>query len=135
IDATLITLIVAILLALLLTHKVNSPMIARGQRFLDTFIMLPMGVSSVTIGFGFLVSIHAVSPALGQSGVLVPLAQSVVALPMVVRSLLPVFAAVDPRQRQIAAGLGVSSGRILRTCVGPYLVLAVGLAAGLCFSV
>src|SRR5699024_11040948 len=37
IDATLITLIVAILLALLLTHKVNSPMIARGQRFLDTF--------------------------------------------------------------------------------------------------
>src|SRR5699024_2816069 len=91
IDATLITLIVAILLALLLTHKVNSPMIARGQRFLDTFIMLPMGVSSVTIGFGFLVSIHAVSPDLGQSGVLVPLAQSVVALPLVVRSLIPIW--------------------------------------------
>src|SRR5699024_133099 len=65
--ATLVALSVAILLALLLTLKVNSPMIARGQRFLDTFIMLPMGVSSVTIGFGFLVSIHAVSPDLGQS--------------------------------------------------------------------
>lgn len=135
IDATLITLIVAILLALLLTHKVNSPMIARGQRFLDTFIMLPMGVSSVTIGFGFLVSIHAVSPDLGQSGVLVPLAQSVVALPLVVRSLIPILAAVDPKQRQAAAVLGASPGRILRTIDGPYLVRAVGLAAGLSFSV
>ena len=97
--------------------------------------MLPMGVSSVTIGFGFLVSIHAVSPDLGQSGVLVPLAQSVVALPLVVRSLIPILAAVDPKQRQAAAVLGASPGRILRTIDGPYLVRAVGLAAGLSFSV
>src|SRR5699024_12401693 len=80
-------------------------------------------------------SIHAVSPDLGQSGVLVPLAQSVVALPLVVRSLIPILAAVDPKQRQAAAVLGASPGRILRTIDGPYLVRAVGLAAGLRLSV
>lgn len=134
-DATMITLVAAILLALLITRDVKHRTIARGQRFLDSFVMLPLGVSSVTIGFGFLVSIHAFSPDLAQSGVLVPLAQAVVALPLVVRSLVPILAAVDPKQRQAAAVLGASPARILRTIDGPYLLRAVGLAAGLSFSV
>src|SRR5699024_8361086 len=110
---------------------VSSPMIARGLRFLAPFVMLPMGVSSVTTGFGFLVSIHAVSPDLGQSGVLVPLARSVVALPLVVRSLSPILAAVDPKHRQAAAVLGASPGRILRTIDGRCLLRAGGLVPGL----
>lgn len=134
-DATIITLVAAILIALLITRDVRHRAIARGQRFLDSFVMLPMGVSSVTIGFGFLVSLHAVNPALSQSGMLVPLAQAVVALPLVVRSLIPILAAVDPKQRQAAAVLGASPRRILFTVDGPYLLRAVGLAAGLSFSV
>ncbi|MDN6412222.1 MAG: iron ABC transporter permease, partial [Yaniella sp.] len=134
-DATIITLIAAMLISLIITRDAKHPILARGQRFLDTFIMLPMGVSSVTIGFGFLVSIHAVNPALGQSGVLVPLAQAVVALPLVVRTLVPVLAAVDPKQRQAAAVLGAPPARVLRTIDGPYLLRAMGLAAGLSFSV
>lgn len=134
-DATVICLVMSILIALIVTRQVKHRALARGQQLLDTFIMLPMGVSSVTIGFGFLVSIHAWNPSLGQSGVLVPLAQAVVALPLVVRSLIPILSAVDPRQRQAAAVLGASPARILRTVDGPYLLRAVGLAAGLSFSV
>lgn len=134
-DATIICLVIAILISLIITRQTNNPVLARGQQLLDTFIMMPMGISSVTIGFGFLVSIHAWNPGLGQSGVLVPLAQAVVALPLVVRSLIPVLAAVDPRQREAAAVLGASPGRILRTIDGPYLLRAVGLAAGLSFSI
>ncbi|GAA2045890.1 iron ABC transporter permease [Yaniella flava] len=134
-DATVITLVAAILLSLVITRQVKHPGLARGQRLLDTFIMLPMGVSSVTIGFGFLVSLHAWNPSLSQSGMLVPLAQAVVALPLVVRSLIPVLAAVDPKQRQAAAVLGASPARVLATIDGPYILRAVGLAAGLSFSV
>ena len=134
-DATIICMVMAILTALVITRQVRSRTLARAQQALDTFIMMPMGVSSVTIGFGFLVSIHAFNPALGQSGVLVPLAQAVVALPLVVRSLIPILAAVDPRQRQAAAVLGASPSRILATIDGPYLLRAIGLAAGLSFSV
>lgn len=134
-DATMICLVMSILIALLLTRRVKSRLLARGQQWLDVFIMLPMGVSSVTIGFGFLVSIHAWNPNLGQSGMLVPLAQAVVALPLVVRSLIPILTAVDPRQRHAAAVLGASPARVFRTIDGPYLLRAVGLAAGLSFSV
>ena len=134
-DATLICLVMSILIALLITRQVRSRALMRAQRFLDTFIMLPLGISAVTIGFGFLVSIHAWNPTLGQSGVLVPLAQAVVALPLVVRSLIPILSAVDPKQRQAAAVLGASPTRVFRTVDGPYLLRAVGLAAGLSFSV
>jgi len=134
-DATIICMVMAILTALVITRHARSRTLARAQQALDTFIMMPLGVSSVTIGFGFLVSIHAFNPALGQSGVLVPLAQAVVALPLVVRSLIPILAAVDPRQRQAAAVLGASPSRILATIDGPYLLRAIGLAAGLSFSV
>src|SRR5699024_2691707 len=134
-DATLICLVMSILIALLITRQVRSRILMRAQRFLDTFIMLPLAISAVTIGFGFLVSIHAWNPTLGQSGVLVPLAQAVVALPLVVRSLIPILSAVDPKQRQAAAVLGASPTRVFRTVDGPYLLRAVGLAAGLSFSV
>lgn len=134
-DATVICLVMAMLIALLVTRQTTHRGLARGQRFLDTFIMLPMGVSSVTIGFGFLVSIHAWQPGLGQSGVLVPLAQAVVALPLVVRSLIPILSAVDPRQRWAASVLGASPARVLLTVDGPYVLRGIGLAAGLSFSV
>src|SRR5699024_2661851 len=134
-DATLITLIAAMLISLIITREANHPMQARGQRFSDTFIMLLLGVSSVTIGFGFLVSIHAVNPSLGQSGVLVPLAQAVVVLHLVVRTIIPVLAAVDSKQYQPAAVLGASPALVLASIDGPYLLRAMGLAAGLCFSV
>ena len=37
--------------------------------------MLPIGVSAVTIGFGFVVSVQLAAPQLAYSGALVPLAQ------------------------------------------------------------
>jgi thiamine transport system permease protein len=134
-DATLITLIVGVPLALLLTRPVRSGWAARAQRLFDAAIMLPLGVSAVTVGFGFVVSLVAAAPQLAYSGALVPLAQAVVALPLVVRSLVPVLRAVDPRLREAAAVLGASPGRVLRTVDGPFLVRGLGLAAGFAFAV
>lgn len=134
-DATVITLVVGIPLALLLTRPVRSPWAGRAQRTFDAAIMLPLGVSAVTVGFGFVVSLVVAAPQLAYSGALVPLAQSVVALPLVVRSLVPVLRAVDPRLREAAAVLGASPGRVLRTVDGPFLVRGLGLAAGFAFAV
>ncbi|MGD6980749.1 MULTISPECIES: ABC transporter permease [Citricoccus] len=134
-DATVITLVVGVPLALLLTRPVRSRWAARAQRLFDAAIMLPLGVSAVTVGFGFVVSLVASAPQLAYSGALVPLAQAVVALPLVVRSLVPVLRAVDPRLREAAAVLGAPPGRVLRTVDGPFLVRGLGLAAGFAFAV
>lgn len=62
--------------------------------------------------------------------VLIPIAQAIVALPMVVRSLLPVLRAIDPRQKEAAATLGAGPGRVLATIDSPYALRGLGLAVG-----
>lgn len=133
VDATWISLLFGIPLALLLSRRVRG-VAAAGQRVLDLAIMLPLGVSAVTLGFGYVVSLQAVAPQLAHSGTLVPLAQAVVALPLVVRSLVPAMRAIDPRLRDAAATLGATPWRILRTVDGPVLARALGIGAGFAFA-
>ena len=135
VDATLLTLLAGVPLALLLTRPVRSALARRAQRWLDGAVLLPLGVSAVTVGFGFVVSLRAQAPDLAASGLLVPLAQAVVALPLVVRSLVPVLASVDPRLREAARTLGAGPLRVLATVDGPFLARGLGLAAGFAFAV
>ena len=82
---------------------------------LDVFFMLPLGVSAVTIGFGFLITLDRPPLDLRDSPLLVPIAQALVALPLVVRTVAPVLAGIDDRQRQAAASLGAPPWRALLT--------------------
>ena len=74
----------------------------------------PLGVSAVTVGFGFLIALDEPPLDLRTSWVLVPIAQALVALPFVVRIIAPVLRAIDPRLREAAAVLGASPRRVWR---------------------
>ena len=135
VDATVVTLVVAVPLALVLTRPVRSRAGRAAQRALDGALLLPLGVSAVTVGFGFIVSLRAAAADLAASGALVPLAQSVIAVPLAVRALVPVLGAVDPRLREAARTLGAGPWRVLATVDGPFLARGVGVAAGFAFAV
>ena len=64
-------------------------------RAFDGVFMLPLGVSAVTVGFGLLVALD--SPPLDFRGSpwLVPIAQAMVALPLVVRLVVPALRSVS----------------------------------------
>ena len=72
--------------------------------------MLPLGVSAVTVGFGFLIALDEPPLDLRGSSWLVPLAQALVGVPFVVRTMLPVLR-VD---RRAAAGGGGRARRVAR---------------------
>src|SRR5690625_3783140 len=97
--------------------------------------MLPLGVSAVTVGFGFLVTLNQPPIDLRTSPILVPIAQAVVAIPLVVRTVLPVLRAIDPRLREVAATLGAPPRRVLATLDFPLTARALGLAVGFAFAV
>ena len=69
---------------------------------MDAALMLPLGVSAVTVGFGYLVTLDALPGDLRTSPLLVPLAQALVIIPLIVRMVLPVLRSVDVRLRQAA---------------------------------
>jgi thiamine transport system permease protein len=74
---------------------------------LDALFMLPLGTSAATLGLGYLVALSTPQLAgLRTSPWLVPLLHTLVALPFVIRALLPALRARSPRQREAAAMLG-----------------------------
>ncbi|MFE2098460.1 ABC transporter permease [Streptomyces sp. NPDC059468] len=104
-------------------------------RGFDALLMLPLGVSAVTVGFGFLISLDRPPLDLRQSWVLVPLAQALVGAPFVVRTMLPVLRAVDGRLREAAAVLGAPPWRVWREVDLPLVRRALLIAAGFAFAV
>ena len=113
VDATLLALTLGLTVAFLVSRPARGRAQRRGRAFLDGLFMLPLGVSAVTIGFGFLITLDEPPLDLRSSPLLVPVAQAMVALPLVVRTLVPVLRSIDPRQRQAAATLGASPLRAL----------------------
>lgn len=128
--ATLIALVVGSLAAAALTRRGG-----RLVRGFDALLMLPLGVSAVTVGFGFLITLDAPPLDLRTSWWLVPLAQALVGVPFVVRTMLPVLRAVDGRLREAAAVLGASPWRVWREVDLPMVRRAVLIAAGFAFAV
>lgn len=131
-DATMISLAIGIPLALALSRPATGAL-AQAQRILDGVVLLPLGISAVTVGFGFLITWGRVGWL--NSAFVVPLAQAVVALPLVVRSLVPVLRAISPGMREAAATLGASPARVLATIDLPFLARGVGVAFGFGFAI
>ncbi|MFJ9807132.1 ABC transporter permease [Streptomyces sp. NPDC101158] len=113
----------------------GTPMADRLVRGFDALLMLPLGVSAVTVGFGFLITLDEPPLDLRASWILVPLAQALVGVPFVVRTMLPVLRAVDERLREAAAVLGASRRRAWREVDLPLVRRALLIAAGFAFAV
>lgn len=128
--ATVIALAIGGLAAAALTRRAG-----RFVRGFDALLMLPLGVSAVTVGFGFLITLDKPPFDLRQSWILVPLAQALVGVPFVVRTMLPVLRAVDGRLREAAAVLGASPLRVWREVDLPMVRRALLVAAGFAFAV
>lgn len=88
--------------------------LGRRGRLLDVGLMLPLGTSAVTIGFGMLITFDTSPFDWRGSPMMIPLGHALVATPFVVRILLPVLRSIDPRLRDAASTLGASPFRALR---------------------
>ena len=135
VDATWMSLLLGLLVAVAVTRRSHSRPERRIRSVLDGVFMLPFGVSAVTLGFGFLITLDRPPLDLRDSALLVPIAQALVALPLVVRTLVPVLAGVDDRQRQAAASLGAGPLRAVLTVDLPAVRTPLLAAAGFAFAV
>ncbi len=107
----------------------------RGGDALDSALTLPLGTSAVTVGFGLLITFATPPFDLRGSAIIVPIGHALVAIPLVVRTVLPVLRAMDPRLREVAATLGASPGRSWRSVDLPVLSRALGVGAGFAAAV
>jgi thiamine transport system permease protein len=135
VDATWMSVGLGLVVAAVATRRSRSVAEGRVRATLDGLFMLPLGVSAVTLGFGFLITLDRPPVDLRDSRMLVPIAQALVALPLVVRTLTPVLGSVDERLRQAAASLGASPWRASLTVDLPVLWKPLLAASGFAFAV
>jgi thiamine transport system permease protein len=99
------------------------------SRWFDVVLMLPLGTSAVTIGFGFLVALDR-PVDLRTSVLIVPLAHALVAIPFVIRTTVPILRSIRHRLREAAAVLGASPARVWKEVDLPIVARAVAVGAG-----
>lgn len=131
--ATVIALVVggAAAFALAGAHRSKR----RGRWLLDLLVMLPLGVSAVTVGFGFLIALDSPPLDLRTSPAIIPIAHALIAIPFVVRVMLPVLQSIDPRLREAAALLGAGPRRVWLEVDLRIAARAALVAAGFAFAI
>jgi thiamine transport system permease protein len=102
-----------------------------GRTLLEPLVMLPLGVSAVTLGFAYVVTYNSFR----TSALLVLIAHTLVALPFVVRSLLPVMQSIRPGLRETAAVMGAAPWQAWREVDLPIIGRALLVAAVFAFTV
>ncbi len=124
----------AVLLGVLAAYLLAAPR-SRLTAILDPVFMLPLATSAVTLGFGFIIALDEPPLNLRTSPLLIPLAHTLIALPFVVRSVLPALRSIPDNLREAAATLGASPLAVLRHIDLPLLSRGAVVGATFAFTV
>ena len=104
---------------------------SRSWHFLNSFILLPIGTSAVTLGLGYLIAYRKSMTSVW----ITPLAHSIVVLPFVIRTLQPAIEHMPSSLGQAAALLGAKPLDILRKIDLPILRRAIINSAVFSFTI
>jgi len=125
--------VLSVSIGLLATLAIDSA--GRSGRVLDVGIMLPLGTSAVTVGLGMLITFDQAPFDWRAEPWFVPVGHALIAIPFVVRTMLPVLRSRPGGLLEAAATLGASPVRAwwhidVRMLRRP-IVIAGGLAAAI----
>lgn len=109
------------------------------EKWIDPFLMLPLGASAVTLGLGYIITFNhplfASHFSLLTSPILIPLAHTTIALPFVIRNLQAALAMIPNRYREAAAVLGASRCQTWKTIDWPIISRATVSAGAFAFTI
>ncbi len=104
-------------------------------RVVTLVAMVPLAVSTATLGLGILLAFGRAPIDLRSTGLLIPIAHSLVAVPLVVAVVAPALRSSDSRALAVAASLGARPSRAFATAYGPVLRVVMLASAGLSAAV
>ncbi|MGC9467348.1 MAG: ABC transporter permease [Anaerolineae bacterium] len=127
-SATLVALVLGVLASVALHRQ-------RQGWLIDALFMLPLGTSAVTLGLGYLLAMDQPPLELRGTIALIVFAHALVALPFVVRSILPALQSIHPNLREAASLLGGSPFEVFMEVDVPIIWRALAVGAIFAFTV
>jgi len=128
-----ITMLLATTLGLISVYAIQKS--GSLSPFLEPLFMLPLGASAVTLGLGFLIVFGSSVLTQGRFQALIPVAHSLVALPLVIRTLLPALRGIPVNLRLAATSMGASPSRAFREVDLPILFRAIAVSLLFAFTI
>ncbi len=130
----IITTILSIGIGVVASYLLSRKRPERSSRFvqhgMDIFFQMPVGVSSVVLGFGYLISFNSGLFPLRSSWLVTPLAQSLLCIPLVIRMVYPAINAIDNELRESAQTESASPSQIWWLIEAPIIRGAILTATG-----
>ena len=129
----LMAMSMALILGLIASYMIKRR--GRLSRLLDPLFMLPLATSAVTLGFGFIIALDEPPLNLRASWLIIPISHTLIALPFVIRSVLPSLRSIPPSLREAAQTLGARPIDALLTIDLPLLGRGIAVGATFAFTV
>lgn len=108
----LVSACIAVVLGILISWLLTRSKSGSFAKFFDGLLLMPLGISTVVLGLGYIVTFSNPLFPLRSSWLAVPLIQSVMALPLVIRIVKPAILGVNRSQLESAATEGASAREI-----------------------
>jgi thiamine transport system permease protein len=130
---TILSITIGTLASFLLSRPRRNEKSGLLRRIMDIFFQMPVGISSVVLGFGYLVTFGGGLFPLRSSWLVTPIAQSLLTIPLVIRMVHPAITAIDNELRETAQTESANPSQIWWLIEVPIirnvLVMASGYAA------
>ncbi|HZK17441.1 MAG TPA: iron ABC transporter permease [Anaerolineaceae bacterium] len=130
---SVITMVIATGLGLLTAYALSRSGVV--TRWLEPLVMLPLGASAVILGLGFLISFNHPPWTSGPFPLLIPIAHSLIALPFVVRTILPAIQAIPNSLRESARVMGAKPWKVFLEIDLPILLRALIVSLAFSFTI
>ena len=131
--ATALSMGIGITASYLLSRPRRNGNVGPFARVMDIVFQMPVGISSVVLGLGYLVCFGGGFFPLRSSWLVTPIAQSLLSIPLVIRMIHPALTSIDPQLRETAETESASPSQIWWLVEVPIiqhvLLMATGYAA------
>ena len=107
-----IALLVGVFVSYLLALPSNGFKQTLMIRILDVLFLLPLGISTVVLGFGYLVTFGGYPLPLRETWLVTPLIQAVMSVPIVIRLVYPALVSVERSHIEAASTAGATRWQI-----------------------
>jgi thiamine transport system permease protein len=112
--ATVTAVTLGTLVAYLASRVTKNRTLAALNRVLDSAFLLPMGISSVVLGFGYLITFGTPPLDIRSHWIALPIVQALMAMPLVIRLVYPALISIEREQLESAETSGATAGQIWR---------------------